>query len=102
MSQTAEQKAAAEKEAADKKAAAEKKAADKKAADEKKAAEKEAAEQEPKSEKVHVKFLRSHPSFGYFAGDTATINRADFDKYNQHGPFFEEIEAEDVAEDAAE
>jgi len=45
-------------------------------------------------ETVKVKFLRSHPSFGYFAGAVAEISKAAFEKYSQDGPFFEEIGAD--------
>lgn len=54
--------------------------------------------QKPKGETVKVKVLRSHPSFGYFAGDEAEISQDSFDKAQQDGPFFEEIKSVTDAE----
>jgi len=79
MSQTADQKAAAEQEAAEKKTATEKKAADEKAA--------KAKETKP----VKVKFLRSHPAFAYFAGDEGEISAEAYEKYSKDGEFFEKL-----------
>lgn len=49
------------------------------------------AKKAAKSEQVRVKFLRSHPSFGYFPGDQAEISRAKFDEIQATGPFFKEV-----------
>ena len=82
-----------EKAAADK-AKADKIAADKAAADntatEKAAADKAKADATA-SKPVKVKFLRSHPAFGYFAGAEGEISQEDFDKYSKDGEFFEKL-----------
>lgn len=81
----------------EKKAAAKAQKTPAKADEPAKPAEKQAAE----GDFVQVKFLRSHPAFGYFAGDTGRISRADFDAYSADGPFFEEI-TDEAAEPQAE
>ncbi len=55
-----------------------------------------------KTDKVKVKFLRSHPEYSYAIGETADISREAFDRIAKHGPFFEEIKAEKAAEKTPE
>lgn len=43
---------------------------------------------------VKVKFLRSHPSLAYSPGEVADLPRDLYDKYLEHGPFFEAVVAE--------
>ncbi len=51
----------------------------------------EPAKAEAKSKTVKVKFLRSHPSYGYFAGDTAEISAEGYAQHSKDGEFFEKL-----------
>lgn len=44
-----------------------------------------------KSKKVKVKFLRSHPEYGYFGGEEGEISQEAFDRISKDGAFFEKI-----------
>lgn len=44
-----------------------------------------------KADMIKVKFLRSHPSFAYFAGDSGEISQEAYDKYSKDGEFFEKL-----------
>ncbi|MBG8552351.1 hypothetical protein [Hymenobacter guriensis] len=45
----------------------------------------------PKAKETKVKFLRSHPSFGYFAGDEATISTEAYEAIEQRDLFFKKL-----------
>ncbi|MGY3091089.1 hypothetical protein ACVWYF_004153 [Hymenobacter sp. UYAg731] len=49
------------------------------------------------SQSVHAKVLRTHPGYTAHPGEIITLTRAEFDKYAESGPFFEESSAKEAA-----